>query len=877
MTMVFSDEQLLSRWAATQDAEAFRLLAERYGGLVYATARRILRDTHEAEDIAQECFVRLATRQIPNVISLPAWLHRITTNLSLNRIRDLQRARKREEVYDALPGDEDDSIPWSDIRPMVDQAIDALPEKLRVPLVLHFFEGKTHGAIAQELKIDRSTASYRIHNAIERVREQLKEKLPPSDVFALVPLLTVKLRPAPCPASLVPQLAKIAIAGGIGSVKAASPLPAFLTPKIASLIAVAALCVIAIAVGRIERASTQSQQNAIVDTPPIEVVESTTPPTKVEEIAQVEQTNSTTIASESTNSPPAETLPDFIVSGYVTDTLGTPIAGAEVVLLLNSARAMPPSQEMLETTSDDKGFYQIALRPPFPEQARLSISAAGYQPFGITEQWLHRITEDTSLSVDARLHPGVTTDLLLLAPDGSPAANAMVQCVWQNTGSTGAPTDGAMWRSDDTGHLLLTVDTEGTVTLHIHADSGNQAVFADVPIIDGGAETLRIPPPARITGAVAVPESVQQPITIWATPIYTSTAATGATSTVRALPIRAQADAAGQFDMQGLPSGFAYSVRAMSREGFAIPAKDPVLTAELGPGVTESIQLALPQDAVLVSGMAYYEKSVQPFPGDVFIASVSDGGKSATAPVLFGGAYAGVIDEPGVYRISLRPAYMPDAAMPDAFSKTLELRRGVNRIDMYAPAPFRIPVMVVDTAGNAVSGATVSLVFTTSGWQSAQKIDFVAGNNGQVQLETVPDRDVSVVASEEGYNESATQPLRGAAGEYASPVLLALRRPGTIQALVTDQFGNPMPGAMFTLNSKSLEGEPIDSREGTLDNEGRLIIVDGLVRDALQLELLIDLDGQRRIPLVTQFEGKADEGFDLGTLTVIPDMPIATD
>jgi hypothetical protein len=58
--MSTADHTLLDRWNRTRDADAFAELVTRYAGLVYGTCRRVLRDEREAEDVSQECFVKLA-------------------------------------------------------------------------------------------------------------------------------------------------------------------------------------------------------------------------------------------------------------------------------------------------------------------------------------------------------------------------------------------------------------------------------------------------------------------------------------------------------------------------------------------------------------------------------------------------------------------------------------------------------------------------------------------------------------------------------------------------------------------------------------------------------------------------------------------------
>ena len=92
------DAALLRQWTQKRDAAAFRQLAERYAGLVYATAVRILHDTAAAEDVAQDVFLKLAQQHSVDR-SLPAWLHRVTTNACLDALKSNTRRQKRESEW----------------------------------------------------------------------------------------------------------------------------------------------------------------------------------------------------------------------------------------------------------------------------------------------------------------------------------------------------------------------------------------------------------------------------------------------------------------------------------------------------------------------------------------------------------------------------------------------------------------------------------------------------------------------------------------------------------------------------------------------------------------------------------------------------------
>ncbi len=71
------DLALLDAWRKERDADAFSELVSRYAGMVYATSRRVLKNSDDAEDVAQECFLALAELKADVHSSLAGWLRRI--------------------------------------------------------------------------------------------------------------------------------------------------------------------------------------------------------------------------------------------------------------------------------------------------------------------------------------------------------------------------------------------------------------------------------------------------------------------------------------------------------------------------------------------------------------------------------------------------------------------------------------------------------------------------------------------------------------------------------------------------------------------------------------------------------------------------------
>src|SRR3954468_1913886 len=95
--MPLDDGMLLREYAARGDALAFAERGQRYADMVYATARRVTGSAAAAEDVAQDCFLRLAQGSAAVRGSVAAWLHRTSLNRSLEIMRS-ERARQRREA-----------------------------------------------------------------------------------------------------------------------------------------------------------------------------------------------------------------------------------------------------------------------------------------------------------------------------------------------------------------------------------------------------------------------------------------------------------------------------------------------------------------------------------------------------------------------------------------------------------------------------------------------------------------------------------------------------------------------------------------------------------------------------------------------------------
>ena len=144
--------------------------------LAFRVAFSVVRQQQDAEDVAQEAFVRAhrSFRRLRNRESFRAWLVRTTWRLALDHRRGEQRRSARQNAHaistiqvpaDAVAAAERTAALW--------QAIDALPEKLRITIVLSAIEGHEVADVARLLGLPEGTVKSRLFNA----RRQLQERL----------------------------------------------------------------------------------------------------------------------------------------------------------------------------------------------------------------------------------------------------------------------------------------------------------------------------------------------------------------------------------------------------------------------------------------------------------------------------------------------------------------------------------------------------------------------------------------------------------------------------------------------------------------------------------------------------------------------------
>ena len=177
-----ADAQRLESEAATR--EAFESHLAECSPLAFRVARGVLRNTADAEDVAQEALLRAFRRfkHLRERDRFRAWLVRITFRIALDRARSAKRREQRETLWSRperqLPAPTaEDLAARSQFAERLDRALSELPEKLRLVLLLSATQGHTLEEVAVLLGVPLGTVKSRLFFARKQLAAKLRWKL----------------------------------------------------------------------------------------------------------------------------------------------------------------------------------------------------------------------------------------------------------------------------------------------------------------------------------------------------------------------------------------------------------------------------------------------------------------------------------------------------------------------------------------------------------------------------------------------------------------------------------------------------------------------------------------------------------------------------
>jgi len=177
--MMAADEQQLILRVKEGSHEAYRVLVERYMRHAYNIAYGFMTDHDDAEDIAQESFVRIyeSIQSFRGEAAFNTWLYRIVANLSLNRLRQKKSTNHKmvtlpNQTMENVISQQTDSHN-QDIKPILERALHDLPTLQRAVVILRHLNGLSTKQVSTILQCSEGTIKTHLHRGLKKMKSNL--------------------------------------------------------------------------------------------------------------------------------------------------------------------------------------------------------------------------------------------------------------------------------------------------------------------------------------------------------------------------------------------------------------------------------------------------------------------------------------------------------------------------------------------------------------------------------------------------------------------------------------------------------------------------------------------------------------------------------
>lgn len=203
---------LIAAFRKSGSESAFTELVRCYTNLVFSVAKRRLENVALAEEVTQMVFLRLAkaVSQFRSERELVGWLHGTTVHVAIDVWRAEHSRRVREQHALPMNPTSADSPAWSDISPVLDEAINQLNDSDREAILLRYYAEKPMREVGSALGVSEDAAKMRVSRALDRLRGQLGTRGVTCTVAGLAAMLSAHTIEA-APAALVAALAAIKV------------------------------------------------------------------------------------------------------------------------------------------------------------------------------------------------------------------------------------------------------------------------------------------------------------------------------------------------------------------------------------------------------------------------------------------------------------------------------------------------------------------------------------------------------------------------------------------------------------------------------------------------------------------------------------------
>ena len=172
------DNDLVRRVLAGE-VEAYGTIVARHQARVFYLGLKFLRHSEDAEDFAQEVFIRAYEKlaSFQGGVPFAAWLHRIAFNLAVNKYHLKKRQAQPVDTVDLLPDSSyspEHRLLSEELAEWVRKTLHKIPEIYHVLIRMHFFEGLSYPEISRALQIPVNTIKSYIFRAKELIRQRLR-------------------------------------------------------------------------------------------------------------------------------------------------------------------------------------------------------------------------------------------------------------------------------------------------------------------------------------------------------------------------------------------------------------------------------------------------------------------------------------------------------------------------------------------------------------------------------------------------------------------------------------------------------------------------------------------------------------------------------
>jgi len=185
------DDTIIVGKALNGDQEAYTLLLKKYRGAIYSLVFKMIKNKEEAEDLVQETFIKAfaALSSFNDEYAFSTWLFKIASNncidfLRKKRLQTLSIDKPTQSKDGQMPKEYPDPIINPEMQLIeteksciIDIAIDSLPKKYRIAIIMRHKEEKSYEEISEALDIPLGTVKARIFRAREKLKKYLKDNL----------------------------------------------------------------------------------------------------------------------------------------------------------------------------------------------------------------------------------------------------------------------------------------------------------------------------------------------------------------------------------------------------------------------------------------------------------------------------------------------------------------------------------------------------------------------------------------------------------------------------------------------------------------------------------------------------------------------------